>query len=169
MKESCLPLGMILLAFHVSQSLKTKGHVGSEKKPFCSKFLLSKCTNLEKKSLCNHSKAFDTKGPMSPFAEGNSNIVVIFEAFTHYLSLKPKPHCNAYYAYTRLYKNWIVKFGLPKILVTGTGTEFINNEIIALCHLYNNKYKPRTSHAPRFIGLVEGMNTNPYMNILDVS
>ena len=35
---------------------------------------------------------------------------------------------------------------------------FINNEIITLCHLYNIKHKPRTSHAPWTNGLVEGMN-----------
>ena len=36
--------------------------------------------------------------------------------------------------------------------------EFINNEIIILCHLYNIKHKPRTSHATWTNGLVEGMN-----------
>ena len=77
---------------------------------------------------------------------------------THYVALNPVPHCNAYYAYTTLYEHWIAKFGLPEILVTDNGTEFINNEIITLCHLYNIKHKPRTSHAPWTNGLVEGMN-----------
>ena len=62
------------------------------------------------------------------------------------------------YAYTTLYEHWIAKFGLLEILVTDNGTEFINNEIITLCHLYNIKHKPRTSHAPWTNGLVEGMN-----------
>ena len=44
------------------------------------------------------------------------------------------------------------------MLVTDIGTEFINNETITLCHLYNRKHKPRTSHAPGTNGLVEGMN-----------
>ena len=84
--------------------------------------------------------------------------MVIVDAFTHYVALNPVPHCNAYYAYTTLYEHWIAKFGLPEILVTDNGTEFINNEIITLCHLYNIKQKPRTSHAPWTNGLVEGMN-----------
>ena len=84
--------------------------------------------------------------------------MVIDDAFTHYVALNPVPHCNAYYAYTTLYEHWIAKFGLPEILVTDNGTEFINNEIITLCHLYNIKHKPRTSHAPWTNGLVEGMN-----------
>ena len=103
-------------------------------------------------------KLEETKGPISPSSEGNSYIMVIVDAFTHYVALNPVPHCNAYYAYTTLYEHWIAKFGLPEILVTDNGTEFINNEIITLCHLYNIKHKPRTSHAPWTNGLVEGMN-----------
>ena len=79
--------------------------------------------------------------------------MVIVDAFTHYVALNPVPHCNAYYAYTTLYEHWIAKFGLPEILVTDNGTEFINNEIITLCHLYNIKHKPRTSHSPWTNGL----------------
>ena len=84
--------------------------------------------------------------------------MVIVDAFTHYVALNPVPHSNSYYAYTTLYEHWIAKFGLPEILVTDNGTEFINNEIITFCHLYNIKHKPRTSHAPWTNGLVEGMN-----------
>ena len=100
---------------------------------------------------------FDTRGPSSPSYEGNSYIMVLADAFTHYVALNPAPHCNAYHAYTTLYEHWIAKFGLPEIIVTDSGTEFKNNEIIRLCHLYNIKHKPRTSHAPWTNGLVEGM------------
>ena len=62
------------------------------------------------------------------------------------VALSPVPHCNAYYAYTTLYEHWIwiAKFGLPEILVTDNGTEFINNDpILNINHVH---------------GLVEGMN-----------
>ena len=84
--------------------------------------------------------------------------MVIVDAFTHCLANNPVPHCNAYYSCTTLYEHWIAKFGLPEILVTDNGTEFINNEIITLCHLYNIKHKPRASHVLWTNGLVEGMN-----------
>ena len=106
----------------------------------------------------NHRISFDTKRPISPSSEGNSYIMVIVDAFTHYVALNPVPHCIAYYAYTTLYKRWIANFGLPELLVTDNGTEFINSENITLCHLYNIKHKLRTSHAPWTNGLVEGMN-----------
>ena len=60
--------------------------------------------------------------------------MVIVDAFTNSVALNPVPHCYAYYAYTTLYKHWLSKFGLSEILVTDNGTEFINNEIITLCH-----------------------------------
>ena len=84
--------------------------------------------------------------------------MVIVGVFTHYVALKPVPHCKAYYAYTTLYEHWKAKFGLSEVLVTDNGTEFINNEIITLCHLYNIKHNPRTSRAPWTNGLVKGMN-----------
>ena len=106
----------------------------------------------------NHRFSFDTKGPTSPSSEGNSYIMVIVDAFTHCVALNPVPHFNAYYAYTTLYEDWIAKFGSPNILFIDNGTEFINNEIITLCHLYNIKHKPRTSHARWTYGFVERMN-----------
>ena len=96
----------------------------------------------------NHRISFDTKGPILRSSEGNSYIIIIVDAFTHYVALNPEPHCNAYDAYTTLYQYWIAKFGLHEILVTDNGTEIINNEIIALCLLYNLKHKLRTSPAP---------------------
>ena len=66
---------------------------------------------------------------------------------------------------TVLYEHWIAKFGLPEILVTDNGTEFINNEIITLCTLYNIKHKPHTSHAPWTNGLVEGMSRSLQENL----
>ena len=91
--------------------------------------------------------------------------MVIKDAFTHYVALNPVPHCNAYYAYATLYEHWITTFGLPEIFVTDNGTEIINNDIITLCHLYNIKHKPRTSHAPWTTGLVEGMNRSLQENL----
>ena len=56
----------------------------------------------------------------------------IVDAFTHYVALNPVPYCKAFVANTTLYDFWILKFGLPEILVTDNGTESINYEIIKL-------------------------------------
>ena len=127
----------------------------SANKPYPNQKQIAEKQDFKEQSLYfNHRISFDTKGPISPSSEGNSYILVIVNAFTHYVALNPVPHCNAFYAYTQLYEHWIAKFGLPEILVTYNGTEFINNEIITLSHLNNVKHKPSTSHAPYRIQLI---------------
>ena len=37
---------------------------------------------------------------------------------------------------------------LPEILVTDNGTEIMNNEIITLSHLYNNKHETSKTSRP---------------------
>ena len=51
-------------------------------------------------------------------------MMVIVDAFTHYVARNPVPHFNASYAYLTLYEHWIAKFGVPEILVTDNGTAF---------------------------------------------
>ena len=104
-------------------------------KPYPNQKQIAQKQDFKGKSLYfNHRISFDTKGPISPSSEGNSYIMVIVDAFTHYVALNPVPYCNAYYAYTTLYEHWIAKFGLREILDTDNGTEFINNGIITPCN-----------------------------------
>ena len=84
--------------------------------------------------------------------------MVIVDAFANYVALSPVPHWKAYYAYSTLYDHWRAKLGLPENLATDNGTEFINHQVITIRHYYNNKNKPRTSHAPWTNVLVKGKN-----------
>ena len=91
-------------------------------KPYPNQKQLAQKQDFEGQSLYfNPRISFDTKGPISSSSEGNSYIMVIVDAFTHYVALNPVPHCNAYYAYTTLYEHWIAIFGLLEILVTDNG------------------------------------------------
>ena len=120
------------------------------KKPYPNQKQIAEKKDFKRQSLYFiHRISFDTKGPISLSSEGNSHIMVIVDAFTHFVALNSVPHCDAYYAYTTLYEHWIANLGLPENLVTDNGTEFINNEIITLCQLYNIKHKTRTSHELR--------------------
>ena len=92
----------------------------------------------------NHRISFDTKGPISPSSEGNSYIMVIVDAFTHYVALNPVPHCNAYYAYTRLYEHWIAKFGLPEILAWFIIDYFTHN--LDLISQARKNFRPQNSN-----------------------
>ena len=52
-KVPCLPLSMMLIAFHTSHCLPTKGYSGAEKNifKFYTKLLFPKCTDLDKKNM----------------------------------------------------------------------------------------------------------------------
>ena len=86
----------------------------------------------------------DTKGPISPSSDGNSYVYVIAEAFKDYVVLHPSPKNYATNALTVLIDHWIVKFGIPDILVTDNGNEYINGEFTHFHRTYNVQFIPRT-------------------------
>ena len=83
----------------------------------------------------------DTKGPISPSSDGNSYVYVIVDAFTHYVVHRPSLQNDATNALTALFDHWIVKFGIPDILVTDNGNEYSNGEFAHFCRTYNVQFK----------------------------
>ena len=75
----------------------------------------------------------DTTGPISPPSVGNSYIYIIVDAFTHYVVLHPSPNNDAANALTVLFDHWIANFGLPEILVTDNGNEYISGDFVHFC------------------------------------
>ena len=110
---------------------------------------------LEVSPYFNHRISMDTKGPISPPSDGNSYIYVIADAFTHYVVLPPSPKNYDTNGLNVLFDHWIVEFGIPDILVTDNGKEYINGEFAHFCRPYNVQFKPRTPYAPWSNGLVE--------------
>ena len=100
----------------------------------------------------------DTKGPVSPSSDGISYVYFIVDTFTHYVVLQPSPKYYATHALTVLFDHWTVKFGIPDILVTDNGNEYINGEFTHFCRIHNVQFKPRTPYAPWSTGLVENCN-----------
>ena len=86
---------------------------------------------LEISTLFSHRISMDTKGPISPSSDENSYVYII--AFTHYVVLHSSPKNYATNALTVLFDLWIVKFGIPDILVTDNGSEYINGELTHFC------------------------------------
>ena len=113
---------------------------------------------LEVSPIFNHRISMDTKGPLSPSSDGNSHVYGIVNALTHYVVLHSSPQNDATNALTVLFDHWIVKFGIPDILVTDNGNEDINGEFAHFCRTYNVQFKPRTPYAPWSNGLVQNIN-----------
>ena len=104
----------------------------------------------------------DTKSPISPSSDGNSYVYVIVDCFTHSVVVHPSPKKDAANALTVLIDHWIVKFGIPVILVTDDGNDYINGEFTHFGCTYNLQFKPRTPYVPWSNGLVE--NSNRHLN-----
>ena len=100
----------------------------------------------------------DTKGPISPPSDGNSYVYFIVDAFIHFVVLHPSPKNDAHNALNVLFDHWITKFGIPDILVTDNGNEYISGDFAHFCRTYNVQFKPRTPYAPWSNGLVEDSN-----------
>ena len=107
----------------------------------------------------------DTKGPISPSSDENSFVYVIVDAFKHYLVLHPSPKIDAPNALTVLFDHWIVILGIPNVLVTDNGDEYLNGEFTYFCRTYNVQFKPRTLYAPWSNGIVK--SSNRQLNTLD--
>ena len=105
---------------------------------------------LEVSPYFNHRISMDTKGPISPSSDGNGNsyVYVIVDAFTHHVVLQPSTTNDATHALTVLFDHWLVKFGIPDILVTDNGNEYISGEFTHFCRIYYVQFKPRTPYAP---------------------
>ena len=110
------------------------------------------------KTYFNEMIMIDTKGPIHPTSEGNNNIFVIVDAFSHYVTIMCAPKNNAYYAFTALFENWFMKFGLPEEIRSVNGSEYINSVLTHICNYFEIKFKPSTTYAPWTNVLVEGTN-----------
>ena len=106
----------------------------------------------------NNRISVDTEGPISPHSDGNSYVYVFVDAFTHYDILHPSPKNYSANALTVLFDSWIVKFGIPDVLVTDNGNEYINGEFAYFCCTYNVQFKPRTPYIPWSNGFDEDRN-----------
>ena len=103
----------------------------------------------------------DTKGPISPYSHNNPYVLVIIDAFSHFVVTKPAPHIKSKHAIQTLTHHWITKFGPPQYLVT----EYINQDMAHLCSLFNINHSPSTPNSPWTNGSVEVQNRNLGTNL----
>ena len=98
----------------------------------------------ENASYFNYRISMDTEGPINPPSNQNSYIHVIVDAFSHFVVKIPKKQNNAQNAVNSLLHHWITKIGPPVLLVTDSGSEYINSEFANLCTTMGIRQSPRT-------------------------
>ena len=77
----------------------------------------------------------DTKAPIFPLSQGKSYIVFVIDALRYFVVTAPQISSKG--AIQTLLHHWVTKFGPHQYLVTGRGTEYINQDITHLCSLFN--------------------------------
>ena len=88
---------------------------------------------LEVSPYVNYRTSMDTKGAISPSSYGSSYVYVVVDAFSHNIVLHPSSKNDATNTLKVLFDHWIVKFGIPDILVTDNGKEYIKGEFAHFC------------------------------------
>ena len=103
----------------------------------------------------NYRISIDCKGRITPKSEGCTYIVVMVDAFSHFVQAIPVEQITGEIITKTVLREWIHKFGVPTIIVHDQGTEFINKTFLEFCSNFGIRLHPRTSHAPWTNGLAE--------------
>ena len=103
---------------------------------------------LEVSTYFNHRISMDTNVPISPSSDENSYVYVMVHKITQCVASYPSPRNDAANALNVLFDHWIVKFGIPDILVTDNLNEYNNGDIAHFCRIYNVNFKSRTPYSP---------------------
>ena len=94
----------------------------------------------------------DLFGPLKTKSpSGNSMIMVITDGFTKYTELVAIPNKSAETCARALFERWICRFGVPAVLVSDRGREFLNDtvnqmtEYLGVTHKFTSPFHPETN------------------------
>ena len=90
----------------------------------------------EKAAHFSYRISMDTKRPIAPSSHGNSYVLVIVDALSHFVVTNPALHISPKDAIQALLFHWITNFVPPQYLVTDRGTEYINQDMTQICSLF---------------------------------
>ena len=102
----------------------------------------------EQASSFSYRISMDTKGPINPPSQHKSYIIVIVDAFSHFVATVPIKSNNAKTAVKIFLYQWFIKFGPPIYLVTDGPSEYVNNVVAHLCTLMGIRHSSGTAYSP---------------------
>ena len=98
----------------------------------------------------------DYVGPFPRSKSGNAYLFVCVDAFSKFAWLLPLRQATARLTISALQNNVFQHFGLPTIIVSDNGPQFISGEFPRMCfasgikHVTTSPYYPQPSHEERF-------------------
>lgn len=100
----------------------------------------------------------DVIGPMPRTPTGKRYIVVAVDHFTKWVEARALEEADAQSIVQFLYEDVICRHGVPTLMTTDRGTEFINELVTALTNVYKIRHIRTTAYHPQGNGQVERTN-----------
>ena len=100
----------------------------------------------------------DFIGPMTPTARRNRYILTMVDHFSRLAILAPTRQQTAEATVTALINHWVVHYGVPRIIHTDRGTNFMSTIMTSLCERLGVRRTRTTAYRPQADGRVERTN-----------
>jgi IS30 family transposase len=113
---------------------------------------------IKKGSLPFHHVGIDVMGPLPRTLTGKRYIIVAVDHFTKWVEARATEDADAQTITAFIYEDIICRHGIPQILTSDRGTEFINELVTALTKEYKIHHIKTTAYHPQGNGQVEQIN-----------
>ncbi|GKT29468.1 Transposon Tf2-6 polyprotein, partial [Aduncisulcus paluster] len=105
-----------------------------------------------------YSVAVDTIGPFPESRDGNKYGLSFIDSFTRYIEIFPTKTAKAEEAASILYHEYILRFGVPEIIKSDNGKQFVNSLWEHLLKWLDISHRKTTVYNPQSNGIVERSN-----------
>jgi transposase InsO family protein len=102
--------------------------------------------------------ALDFVGPVNPASKKKKYILVCTNYVTKWVEAKALSATSEQLVVDFLFNDIFTRFGVPKEIVTGQGTQFTSHLVKAIIEQYQIKHKESTPYHPQENGQVESIN-----------
>jgi len=102
--------------------------------------------------------AMDLLGPLTKTRRGHTDILVMTDRFSKMARSIPLRSTTAPVVAEAFLNNWVIPYGLPRILLTDNGPQFVSKFFEFLCTALGMKHPTTTAYHPQANGQVERFN-----------
>ena len=104
-----------------------------------------------------HEVHMDTVGPWAPDKDGYTQVIVIIDNFTRYVTLHRSKDTTAKAA-AEAFFNHCCTYGVPKVIHSDNGTQYVNILISDLTKMFNVKHNLSIAYSSQQNGICERVN-----------